>query len=82
MAFWWDRTISPPRWGVWPITITRIFKRPRRTIAETSRAKGLGAGIYFAESPEKESMARDLGYHLMIAGCDWSLIKDAYRLRT
>lgn len=57
------------------------FQSAAQEIVAKTRQLGLGAGIYFAESPAKERMARDWGYHLMIAGCDWSLIRDAMTWR-
>lgn len=51
------------------------------SVAQTCRGKGLGAGIFFAESPAKESWSRELGYNLMIQGCDVSLIREAIAFR-
>lgn len=50
-------------------------------VASICRDKGIGAGIYFAESPAKERWAKRLGYNLMIQGCDVSLIRDAIAMR-
>jgi 4-hydroxy-2-oxoheptanedioate aldolase len=58
------------------------FQTAAQRIAAKTREKGLGAGIYFAESPEKEAMARQWGYNLMIAGCDWSLIRESLNRRS
>ena len=52
-----------------------------RRIAQVCQTRSLGAGIFFAESPEKERWAQSLGYHLLMHGCDWTLIREAMRLR-
>ena len=39
------------------------------------------AGIYFANSPAKEAWARQLGYRMIIAGCDINLIGEALETR-
>ncbi|MFK8112593.1 MAG: HpcH/HpaI aldolase/citrate lyase family protein [Rubripirellula sp.] len=57
------------------------FQDAAKRVAEVARGRGMGAGIYFAESPEKEEWAKEWGYNLMIRGCDWSLIREAIRLR-
>jgi 2-keto-3-deoxy-L-rhamnonate aldolase RhmA len=57
------------------------FQTAAKRVAQVARSAGLGAGIYFAESPPKEAMAKSWGYNLIIAGCDWTLIKEAMRLR-
>lgn len=58
-----------------------LFTQVAKQVAHEARSAGLGAGIYFAESPEKERWAAELGYNLMIHGCDWSLIGEALALR-
>ncbi|TWU47276.1 2-keto-3-deoxy-L-rhamnonate aldolase [Rubripirellula tenax] len=57
------------------------FQEAAKTIAKIVRGKGLGAGIYFAESPQKEVMAAEWGYNLMIRGCDWTLVREALAMR-
>jgi 2-keto-3-deoxy-L-rhamnonate aldolase RhmA len=57
------------------------FREAIARVAQVARNRGMGAGIYFAESPEKERWAATLGYNLVIRGCDWTLIREAIRLR-
>ncbi len=57
------------------------FQAAATRVAQIARDRGLGAGIYFAESPAKERWAASLGYNLMIQGCDWSLIREALASR-
>ncbi|TWT51225.1 2-keto-3-deoxy-L-rhamnonate aldolase [Rubripirellula amarantea] len=58
-----------------------IFIQLAKKVAHECRSAGLGAGIYFAESPEKERKAGEWGYNLLVHGCDWSLIGEALSLR-
>ncbi|QDT03905.1 2-keto-3-deoxy-L-rhamnonate aldolase [Rubripirellula lacrimiformis] len=57
------------------------FQAAAQRVADIVRAKGLGAGIYFAESPAKEQMAAQWGYNLMISGCDVTLIRESFAVR-
>lgn len=57
------------------------FQEAAKRVADATRVRGLGAGIYFAESPVKEAMAAEWGYNLVICGCDWSLIREALAIR-
>ena len=57
------------------------FQSAAEKVADCCRSLGKGAGIYFAGSPEKETWARQLGYNVMIAGCDISLIGEALERR-
>jgi len=58
------------------------FQQLAQQVAKVARGKGQGAGIYFAESPEKEVMASEWGYNCMISGCDVSLIRESLRSRS
>jgi 4-hydroxy-2-oxoheptanedioate aldolase len=57
------------------------FQEAAKRIADIARRQGLGAGIYFAESPKKEVWADSLGYNLIVQGCDVNLIQEAIALR-
>lgn len=57
------------------------FKEAVATVGRAARSRGLGAGIYFAENPQRERWAIDLGYNLIVQGCDWTLIREALRQR-
>jgi 4-hydroxy-2-oxoheptanedioate aldolase len=57
------------------------FRSAVKHVASVARTKGLGAGIYFAESPARENWALDNGYNLIVQGCDWTLIREALRFR-
>ena len=50
-------------------------------VAKVCRSLKKIAGIYFANSPAKEAWARELGYRMIIAGCDVNLIGEALELR-
>ncbi|WP_160148099.1 HpcH/HpaI aldolase family protein [Rubripirellula obstinata] len=50
-------------------------------VADVCRSLEKIAGIYFADSPAKEVWARELGYRMIIAGCDINLIGEALELR-
>ena len=58
------------------------FQTAAKRVADVCQRLNLGAGIYFAESPSKEAWARQLGYSLMVAGCDITLIGEALELRS
>jgi 2-keto-3-deoxy-L-rhamnonate aldolase RhmA len=50
-------------------------------VAEVCRSLKKIAGIYFADSPAKEAWAREMGYRMIIAGCDINLIGEALERR-
>ncbi len=57
------------------------FKDAITRVATAARGRGLGAGIYFAENPSRERWAMEMGYNLIVQGCDWTLIREAIRSR-
>lgn len=57
------------------------FKDAVARVGNAARSRGLGAGIYFAENPSREKWAIELGYNLLVQGCDWTLIREALRSR-
>lgn len=58
-----------------------VFQAAVKTVVSAARRRGLGAGIYFAEQPAREQWAIDLGCNMIVQGCDWTLIREALRLR-
>ncbi len=57
------------------------FKEAVAHVGKAARSRGLGAGIYFAENPSRENWAIELGYNLVVQGCDWTLVRESLRLR-
>lgn len=57
------------------------FKDAVTHVAQAARKRKLGAGIYFAENPSRERWAIDIGYNMIVQGCDWTLVREALRLR-
>jgi len=58
-----------------------LFRQAATEVARIARGRGMGAGIYFAESVEKERTAAQWGYNLTVCGCDWTLIRESLQAR-